>query len=518
MRSRALLALQRLILRSARSPLRPLWRLFYRAVEFAGAAYLVHGERRAAVYARSAGVDSSDFLPGLSDVDLVVVAARDDAGPGVAEARIKRRWARLSTPVPWISLVLDHPRVHEQEDLDSIAGTSILDHGLDAETPPDNVFLGARANFDTQRALLRPGMFGAFHGWRRVRGPDRRPAVEQPDPLARRTAAWLELTYMWRLAVTSCMDPGTPRSADVCLKLVAECARCWLGAAHGTLTGDRGETLEAALALMPEEEPGLRRALALRRELPTVRVAPWEELLPTALRITARVAALLAEDGEGETRRVRLAGASDDPGLMPLVDWRILADPVVAEERFFVLGESPGDPAALRAAAGAHPEGPFPVMFEHGVMVLPSRALVRAWRSTIQCPVSDPVSFALAAGRDVAEFSGAPGWRAGDIARRAVIEHRAWLRAPAGSWRGSPEEAGGRTTEMLFTAARAALFLSSVEEGEPELCLTVAEIARRLDAGDETTAALRKAVEALPAYAEPSASTRSRTAGRSAIT
>ena len=511
------LLVQRLILRSARSPVRHLWRLLYRAVGLAGAAYLVRGEPGAAVYARG-GMDGGDFLPGLSDVDLVVVAAQDAGRPGAAQERVRRRWERLSGAAPWISRVLDHPRIHEQDEIDSFAGASILTYGLDTDVPPDNVFMGARANYDTQRALQRPEMYGGSHGWRRVRGPGRLPALPEPDVATRRTAAWLEVTYLWRMAVGACLGPDTPRSADVCLKLAADSARCWLWIAHSRRVGDRREALEATLELMPEEERGLRRALTLQRDLTTAPAAPWEDLLPLALSITARVAGLLEEACGTDGRSVRLAGGPGDPGLLPLVDWRVLADPMAAEEQLVVLHGSPGEPEVLRSAARAHPGNPFPALFERGLMVLPSPGLVTTWRSTVQCPVSDPVSFALAAGRDVAQFSGATGWCAEDMARRAVTEHRAWLAAPAGSWRGSPDEPGGPTIEKLLTAARAALFLSSLERGEPELCLTVAEIARRLDVSAAAPAALRKAVEALPAYAELSASTRSRTAGRSAMT
>ncbi len=81
---------------------------------------------------------------------------------------------------------------------------------------------------------------------------------------------------------------------------------------------------------------------------------------------------------------------------------------------------------------------------------------------------------------------------------------------------------------MLLTAARAALFLESVKEGDPELVLTVVEVARRVAARSSsargvaeegleryrefvlrraqppvaTIAAFRKLVLTLPGYAE----------------
>ena len=538
MTSTALLVLQRLILRSARPPLLPLWRLLYRALTYAGAAYLARGGRGTAVYARGGHWHGPDFLPGLSDVDLVVLPPGDAAGPGLAAERVRSRWERLRTRIPGIMRVLDRPRIHEPEELDSIAGASALTYGLGAERPPHHVFLGARANFETQRALLRPGVYGAFDGWRRVRGPDWLPASPEPDLADRRIAAWLEIASFWRLVFAACIDPRTPRSADVCLKAVAESARAWMWVAHDERAGDRGQVLNAALRLLPEEEPGLRRALTLRRGLRTAVEAPLDELLPVALRIAGRVAALLEEGGDARAQSVRLVGRSDDRGELPLLDWRALSDPAAAEERFLVLGGSPGDPARLRDLAQAHPDGPFPALFENDLMVLPSSSPRRGWLRTIQCPVTDPVSFALAAGRDVAEFPATRGWCAADVAGRAVIEHRAWFQAPPGALRGSPEDPGGHTLEMLLTGARASLFLSSLREGDPELCLSVEEIARRLrgavaddavaahrayisagtDPSGALLAALRGAVEGLPAYADPSASIRSKTAGRSAMT
>ena len=86
---------------------------------------------------------------------------------------------------------------------------------------------------------------------------------------------------------------------------------------------------------------------------------------------------------------------------------------------------------------------------------------------------------ALIEGARVARFPNLAGWSARDSARRATAEHRAWLAA----W---PEQDPSRITPlhalgMLFTAARGALFLESLETGSPELPLTAAAVARRLE-------------------------------------
>src|SRR3954453_20741160 len=87
------LALHRLLLRTALSPAGRFWTLAYRLTALAVAAHLLRGQRGGEAYGRGS-FESDDFLPGLSDVDLVVVFAPDPAGPGVAGARVRARWER----------------------------------------------------------------------------------------------------------------------------------------------------------------------------------------------------------------------------------------------------------------------------------------------------------------------------------------------------------------------------------------------------------------------------------------
>jgi hypothetical protein len=89
-----------------------------------------------------------------------------------------------------------------------------------------------------------------------------------------------------------------------------------------------------------------------------------------------------------------------------------------------------------------------------------------------------------------ASFPNVPGWCARDVARRAVAEHRAWLelesdRTPPAvrGWIEPQEPSTAPTGGSLFrllTAARAALFLESVEQGNPRLPLTVAALAEEI--------------------------------------
>jgi len=107
----------------------------------------------------------------------------------------------------------------------------------------------------------------------------------------------------------------------------------------------------------------------------------------------------------------------------------------------------------------------------------------------VQCAVSDPVSFALAAERTHADFPNVGGWSVRDVARRAVAEHHAWFGLQSGEspqvrgWMDAqpdPSAATVATLGRLFTAARAALLAESVDGGSPELPLTVAAVAKAL--------------------------------------
>jgi hypothetical protein len=163
------------------------------------------------------------------------------------------------------------------------------------------------------------------------------------------------------------------------------------------------------------------------------------------------------------------------PPLLPLGDWRSLACPPHPDESFALLRIGADDPARLGAAAATQRTGPYPAFDGEGVVILPGASWLRTRLRSIQCPLTDPVSFALADGGRAALFPEVSGWSARDIARRAVAEHRAWLEA-------EPASRSGSVLGRLLTAARAALFMHSLSEGEAELSLTVTETARQVAA------------------------------------
>jgi hypothetical protein len=520
---RAVLASHRFALRMRRPRLRRLAALAYRGVARAASAYLTWGERGASIYLRG-GLGAGDFVPGLSDIDVAIVVSDAGAGAGGGAERVRRRWVRLAQMLPPIRLLFDWPRIYSQGELDDLVGNSAFTYGLDdrTELPRRAGYVGDGAKLDRIRMLERPGLYGATAGWRILTGPD----IRSPEPVSsaqlRRIAGWLELQYWWRWAFAACVDPDRPRTASLCVKLVAEPARIWLWLAHGERVAGRADALQRALRLLPEEEEALRRALALERSLHGAPDPPLAEVLPAAVRLSARVAALIGAEIEQEgTTQVRLIpfgptdlipppgtprlaesdGDDAPPPLLPLADWRALACPELPDESFLTLRGDPGDPTVLAAAAALDALGPYPVLRASGLLVLPALSLRRTRLRAVKCPASDPLPFALAEGALTATFPDARGWSAWDTARRAVAEHRAWLRQEASSVAdpGRPENAG-RWLGMLLTAARAALFWESVREGEPEVCLTVSAASRRL--AGRSSAAGAAAEAGLESYRE----------------
>src|SRR4051794_3345938 len=98
----ALLLFHRVMVRTERGPLRPLWAALYAAAMHVVAAYLCYGHRGAAAYVcRSLAIDEPVY--GLSDIDLVVVIPGAPGHVGQERKRLKRRWERLCRAVPLLS-------------------------------------------------------------------------------------------------------------------------------------------------------------------------------------------------------------------------------------------------------------------------------------------------------------------------------------------------------------------------------------------------------------------------------
>ena len=479
--------------------------------------YLVRGVPGATVYV-SGSLAGREPQYGLADIDPKVLLS-DGHGRDSARDLIRRRWDRIRRRMPAVAgSLLDTPIVLEQRDVIDAATRSVFSFGLDSESHAgsDAVYFGGS---DRDRIGLheRPGLYGPGSDWRPIVGPDTRPAAPPTGAQERRMAAWLELQSYWRWFLQECASPDALRVADLHVKLLAEPIRIWLWLVYGERPSGRAEALERGRELFPAEDAAIVAALELQAELSRSTDGPLEELLPASLRLSSLVAARLGEEvgPEGATR-VRLAWGGhdelilapnlrrwmkrlDEPDLeerlLPLVDWRALARPELPDETLVPVSFEPASPERLAKAVVVGNLGAYPALQADGLLLLASKRFPRTALRAIQCSVTDPVSFGLLAGERVASFPEVRGWSARDWGRRAVAEHRAWLaRRPEG------REPPGKALAMLITAARAALFLESLDHGTPELPLTVAAVIERLGLIDAH--ALSVAEEAGASYRE----------------
>jgi endoglucanase len=515
------LALRSVMLRTARSPLKPLWSGLYSAVA-RGVAVIVAPRRTQASVYLTGSLAGGEPVHGVSDIDLVAVAADADEA-----RRVRRRFEALGRALPPLRRLVPHFFTYDERGFARVlAGpypVNGLDEGLEALVGPD-------APADEAGLLERPGLHGIE--WRRLRGS--RDLARPPSGDRRVLAAWLELQYRWRWGLYACATPANVERPA--LGLVVEAARIWLWLARGERHDGRAAPLERALRVMDAEEEGLRHALEIHRELHRSPPLDFGLLFRTFTSLSGAIARLVdgAARDAGATE-VALLGAANGDGV-PMADWRALAlpeldwsspeGPRLVEQRLEPQAGDPGDPAAVLAAAARDAAGRVPVMRVGSLLVEPTLdPWGRGRLRTVQCPASDPVSFALLDGRASAAFPDLPGWSARDWAGRAVAEHRAWLAAgrdavpTAGGWIAARPPAvsdGPATVGLLLSAARAALLLESVESGRPTLPLTLADVIGALaerdpgvgaDAAEATTAPspavverLRRQVESLPAY------------------
>jgi hypothetical protein len=477
--------IQRLIVRTERGWLRPLWRWAFELAIRALSLYLRRGVASSAYASGSFGAGEPVY--GVADVDLVLVADGDPTRPGGVRSLLIARWNRLRRLIPLLDEVFD-VAIYETAELARAVSAPALTYGLKGEGRDRAMYLGSRP-LRPPGLAEGPGLYGPTAGWRRAAGPDRLPQVRPYDAQERRLAVWLSLQSWWRFAFGACTRPEGPRSPGICVKFVAEPVRCWLWLVHGERHFTRRSALERALVAMPEEEPALRAALALEESLAEAAEAPLERFLPVLNRLTSRVAARLADEvaeaGDTEVRlrwenpaELVLDDGSSPPEqrrLLPLADWRALVFSWLADETLSPAAVDPRDPRGLAEAAQAGRSGPYPALRHEHLLVLPTAAVStgRGRLRAVQCRLTDPVSWSLLDGRSVARFPNVAGWSARHTARRAVAEHRAWLEDE--TWLGEPPLA------RPLSAARAAMFLESIEAGAPELSLTLADAARRLD-------------------------------------
>jgi glycosyltransferase involved in cell wall biosynthesis/predicted nucleotidyltransferase len=488
------------MLRTSHSALRSVWALAHYSVMHAVAAYIRLGERGTSVYVKGTFA-SGDPLFGVSDIDLITVARHDPSHPGRNRERARERWARLCRRIPVLPLLIPHFWVYEDADFVEALSATSLTYGLNGNEPGPP-FIGSRPIVDEVGLQDRPGLYPPRKEWRRLAGPERRPHDSPPNDQERRIAAWLELQHWWRYVFKAAANPEARHVPYLCVKFLAEPVRILAWLRRGERIATRVEALRRALQEMPEEEDAFRLGIELERALPRSPAPPLGEVIPAFTRLSRVIAAHISAATEtagytdvrllwGDERELALhpkslswlKGLAETNGAvvpLPLADWRARVAPDIPDETFVVMVGDATRPSVLAAAARASQAGnTFPVFRTDGLLLLPTLFWLRGTARAVQCESTDPVSMALIEGARVARFPNLAGWSARDSARRATAAHRAWL----GTWPG--EEAAMvnplHALGMLFTAARGALFLESVEKSSPELPLTVAAVARCLE-------------------------------------
>ncbi len=520
--SASVLLLQRFVVKTARGPLRPLWRFLHHAVIRAVAGAMRWRRTDRAVYVKGSFA-SGDPVYGISDIDMIVVTADHATSPGENRRLARERWERLCRAFPPLRSLMQHFWIYEQAELRAATSATCLTYGIEqagaSPGSPTAAYLGSRPLADEMALLAHPPLAPTMQAWRLLAGRDRRGSETHLEEQQRRITTWLDLQFLWRLGYGACLEPNQPHVPLLCVKFVADPVRFWLWLTRGEYVASREAALQLGFQALPEEEHALRRALELHRSLDQAPDPPLAEFLPFLLRFTSRIAHRITTDLEEESgTEVRLhrgretdlslpAGATDrlrqlfpgeeGPELIPLVDWRAVAIPPLPDETFSLVPGDPGDLTSIARAARKMDAGRYAALRSNGVLLLPAR--VRALLRTVQCSMTDPVSFALIDGRSTARFPDVPGWSARDWARRAVAEHRAWL----ADHRTQPIPSDESSTDIedlarLLTAARAALFLESVSEGDPELALPLSAVAEQLAARDGNAGAV--ATEAVEAY------------------
>jgi nucleotidyltransferase-like protein len=505
------------MLRTANTPLRAVWASMYWSITRATLIYLRRKHPGASIYLKGSFA-AGEPVYGVSDIDLVAVLPTDGSNLASLQLSARENWKNFARRVTTFRSAIQHCWFYEENDLEKSLSEPCLTYGLaraDDEQSDDRAgFLGANALHDHMGLQTHPSLYGASVEWRRLDGTDRLPPKRADDEQSRRVAAWLDLQYWWRHAFLACRDPAPAHIPLLCVKLIAEPVRLWLWLERGERVGTREAALQRGLAELPEERELIQSALDLQKALPRSPRPPMLEVIAGLVRLSERLAAhmQLAAATAGSVD-VRLTGGKDLVSTsipeavsrhsgargavghaLPLADWRACAVPGIPDETFALIAPGEITPDILRATALAGDKEINPAIRYNSIMLFPTTDPERAILRSIQCEPTDPVSLALSNGQAVARFPRLDGWSALHCARRAVAEHRGWLASagvisPPHGWIGTQigcRVATTRSMGLLFTAARAALFLESISDGDPALALTTEAVADRLIARDSS--------------------------------
>ena len=479
------------MLRTARSPLKPLWAGLYALTVARAVALIVAPRRTRDETSTSRGsLASGEPLYGLSDIDLVAVTAD--------ESRIPTCKAKVRSAVPCAAAaaragyaLLDLRRAGPRPVL---AGAYLVNGLGDGRA----VFLGPDAVGDEGGLLERPGLHGPAE-WRRLRG--------------RSVLAQLPLPRVASTPVGSSSSTGgdmrfglVARERVCSAPALARRARC-RGGTHLALAGPRGAPRRQAgalnagaaphacggggPALRAREHQAMHRSppVAVERLLACFVSTPWRRRLVDGRR-----------PGAGATRGAARSGPRSAPppaGDVALLDWtrsRIAGDGCRAGGRAWSRNglsrwtTIQADPAALMAAAAARQDRPACPRCGMGrcSSSRPSKSggtgaygwcsADRRILSPRRCSTAGPTptfpSFPagrLATGRDGPWPSTAPGCLAGE-------SHGPGPQRVDGAQGRHSVSTAPATLGLLLSAARSALFLESVEQGSPTLPLRFGDI------------------------------------------
>lgn len=420
------------------------------------------GDRRVSVYLRGSAA-AGETRPWLSDIDVVAVV------PGSSTRRLAERWSAICRHLPLGRLV--SVAVWRAADMGAAARSTAFTYDASPNERPSSSALTP--------VLIRPGLYGPGVGWRLIAGSDSRPEGVTWGESERETVAWAEVQVWWRFAFRVLEDERPAYELEYFwLKMIAEHARIVLWREHSISFDSRAEVLESAVRFFPEDKV-LRAALQAWKGGGHSRLSvDASEVLRWCLSAAKRIAESLGKGSTGPPTTVRLGHGTltgifpgaNDLKITPLVDWHARVLPRPFDDALTVVRGDPTDPDFLVQCARDGDTGPYRAIQYGGLLLLPTTRYGRAIYRSIQCAVSDPVSFALLDGRQEAAFSDGPGWSAWDSARRAVGEHARWLDAGA--------RPSLRTLGKLINAARAVAFAASFETSSIQLPLTRTDLSQ----------------------------------------